>query len=175
MGRPILLLLVAAGCTLSRAAVAPPPPTVVRTTLTESVRTLVAARLAGDGWRGEVLDLSRAGQSADNPDEAWDETSFRVRFAATGPDGGERLLAQPEMAALLRGLRADVRKLVTNAGGENQDTTEGELFRERWLLVPYKLGPTAGWVRVTVGPASGRHEETHSRLELGVRELPARP
>ena len=168
------LVLVAAGCTAGRTTVAPAPPTVVRATLAHTIRTLVEPRLEADGWRGEIVEVSQTGQSASNREEEWDETTLRVTFAARGSDGDPRLLTQPEMAALLRGVRSDVRRLVSGFGGENQDTSDGEVFRERWLACPYKIGDTAGWVRATVGPASHKAEETVTRVELVIREMPAK-
>lgn len=173
--RPVALALplLLAGCMTGRLVHTQAAQTPIRVTITESVREVVAARLeAADAWRGEVVSVSQTGQSATNPGEEWDDTTLTVTFAARGNDGEPRLLTQPEMADLLRGMRSHLRRVVTQFGGENQDTSEGEAFRERWLAVPYKLGTVAGGMRATVGPASHKAEETVSQLVLTVRETP---
>lgn len=171
----IALALMLTGCMTGRLAQTQAPQTPIRVTIAETVREMVAARFeAADTWRGEIVEVSQTGQSASDPGEGWDETTLTVTFAARGNDGALRLLTQPEMADLLRGLRSHLRRVVTQFGGENQDTSEGEAFRERWLAVPYKLGTVAGGVRATAGPASHKAEETVSRLVLTVRETPTR-
>jgi hypothetical protein len=171
----IALPLLLAGCMTGRLTQTQAPHTPIRVTVAETVREMLAARLeATDAWRGEIVGVSQSGQSATNPGEEWDETTLTVTFAATGNDGEPRLLTQPEMADLLRGLRSHLRRVVTQFGGENQDTSEGEAFRERWLAVPYKLGAVAGGMRATVGPASHKADETVSQLVLTVRETPTK-
>jgi hypothetical protein len=175
MPRPRLLLCVLlAGCSVTRNTNPQPPPSAVRTTLDDTIRAVAVRRLAGDGWRATVTDIARSGQSADNPDEVWQESVWVVTFVAHGPDGTPRLLRQPEMAAVLRGMQSSVWGLVWGAGGDVQDPAEGEGFRERWVFCPYKLTGAAGWARITLGPLTGKDEETVSRLELVIRELPAK-
>ncbi len=169
-----LTLLATIGCTTGRSTLAPTQPTAVRSGLIELLRPLVETRLVGDGWRGEVLEITRTGQSAANPDEVWDEVVLGVTFVANTDDGDERLLSQTEMTGVLRALRGDVRRVVSAVGGENQDSAEGEMYRERWLICPYGVGDTVGWVKVTAGPASHKAEETTSRLEFVIRESPVR-
>ncbi len=162
-----------AGCASGRSPMPAPPVTAARTSLIDSAGPIVLKALRGAGWEAEIVDTSKSGQSAVNPDEMWDENPARVTFTARRPGGGPSVLTPDESAAVLRGVRAEVRRFVEASGGEVLDPTDGEAYREKWVVVPYRIDKTAGTARATIGPASGRPEETANRLELVVREQDA--
>jgi hypothetical protein len=165
----VFLLCGSAGCTISRPPT-PPPVTPVRLTLIDSAPAILEGALRGEGWEARVTDTSKIGQTAVNTDEAWDENTAWVTFTARRPAGGPTLLAPEEAAAVLKAVRADVRRLVQAYGGTVGDTTDGEAYREKWVVLTYQLDKAVGTVRVKIGPASGRPEETDNRLEVVVRE-----
>lgn len=167
-------LFALAGCTVGR-PLQPPPPTAVRSILADGVRIEAEKNLAAEGWQFDLLDSSKRGQTAVNDTEEWDENQAWVVFTARkGDDPAPVLLSPTDATPILRGVRADVRKLVSAAGGEVQDTAEGESYRERWVMVSYKVDKVSGWVRACVRAASDLPEETNNRLEITVREQPLR-
>jgi hypothetical protein len=162
--------VVVLGCAVSRSPMPAPPATPVRGTLIDSARSILEKNLRGEGWEAEVTDTSKQGQCAINQEEEWDENSAWVTFTARRPGGGATLLTPVEAAAVLKGVRADVRRLVLGYGGEVLDATEGEAYRERTLTVPYRIDKVAGTARVRIGAATDRPEETANRLDVVVRE-----
>jgi hypothetical protein len=151
-----------------------PPVSPVRTTLIDSAGAILEKNLRGAGWEAELTDPSKRGQTAANPDEEWDENTAWVTFTARRPGGGPTLLTPDEATAVVKGVRADVRRLVLNAGGEVIETTEGEAYREKSVTVTYKIDKVAGSAQVKIGPASDRAEETANRMEVVVREQPVK-
>jgi hypothetical protein len=172
--RLLLVCWAAVGCSVSRSPMPCPPVSQVRSTLIDSARSILESNLRGAGWEAELTDSSRRGQTAVNPDEEWDENSAWVAFTARRPGGGPTLLTPDEAAAVVKGVRSDVRRLVQNAGGEVVETTEGEAYREKWVQVAYRIDKIAGTARVKIGPASDRAEETANRMEVVVREQPVK-
>jgi hypothetical protein len=168
---PILTLLT--GCTIGR-SLQPPPPSVVRTGLAAEVRRLAEKNLTGEGWLIELSETAAQGQSAVNDGEEWDESSFVLLFTARKSEGGQLILSPTDATPVLRGLRSDVRRLVTTAGGEVLETAETETYRERSAMIGYKLDKVTGWVKATIRPASDRPDETMNRLEVTVHEQPAK-
>jgi hypothetical protein len=168
------VLFLAVGCAVSRSPMPAPPVSPVRGTLIDSARSILEKNLRGEGWEAEVTDTSKRGQTAVNQDEEWDETSAWVTFTARRPDGGPTLLTPDEATAVIKGVRADVRRLVQNSAGEVLDATEGEAYREKWVVVSYRIDKIAGTARVKIGPATDRPEETANRMEVVVREQPAK-
>lgn len=175
MRRPLAISLIAlAGCTFGR-PLSPPPPTAVRMILADGVRIEAEKNLTAEGWQFDLLDSSKRGQTAVNESEEWDENQAWVTFAARkGDDPAPVVLSPTDATPILRGVRSDVRKLVSAAGGEVLETAEGESYRERWVTISYKVDKIGGWVRASVRPATDRAEETTNRLEITVREQPLR-
>lgn len=167
------LLTLVAGCTFGR-PMQPLPPTVVRASLADGVRPLTEKSLTGEGWQVHVIDTTREGQTAVNDGEEWDETRVSMTFTAHRPDGPPTLLGPADATPVLRGLRTDIRKLVTTAGGEVLDSAELEAYRERSMVIGYKIDKVSGWVRAAIRPATDRPDETINRLDITVREQPLR-
>jgi hypothetical protein len=106
-----------------------------------------------------------------NANELWDESTAYVTFNAKR--GGPAALVTPsEAAVVLKGIRSDIRRVVTAYGGEVLDSAEGEGYRERWMVIPYKLDRVFGTIRLRFGPATGLAEETTNRLDVVIREQP---
>lgn len=153
---------------------ASPAPTPVRGTLIDATALLLEKQLRSEGWEFQVGDVAKRGQAAVNAEELWDETTASVTFTAKRPDGELKLLRPEESAVLIRGLRSDIRKVIQSWGGEALDTSEGEGYRERWAVIPYKLDRVLGTVRLRFGPATDLAEETTNRLDVVIREQPDR-
>ena len=163
----------AAACTVGRPMTAP-APTPVRTSLIDAATPLLEKQLRNEGWESQVVDTAKRGQTAVNVEEMWDENTATVTFTAKRPDGEPKLLRPEESAVLIRGMRSDIRKVILSWGGEALDTIEGEGYRERWIVIPYKFDRILGTVRLRFGPATDRAEETTNRLEVVIREQPDR-
>lgn len=165
--------LMMVGCTVGRPMTAP-SPTPVRASLIDAAAPLLEKQLRNDGWEFQTGEIAKRGQTAVNAEELWDENTTFVTFTAKRPDAEPKLLRPEESTVLLRGMRSDIRKVIQSWGGEALDTTEGEGYRERWLIIPYKLDRVLGTVRLRIGPATDRAEETMNRLDLVIREQPER-
>lgn len=160
-------------CTISRPMSAP-SPTPVRASLNDAAAPLLEKQLRADGWVFQVVDTAKRGQTAVNAEELWDENTVSVTFTAKRSDGEVKLLRPEESVVLIRGLRTDIRKVIQTWGGEAFDTSEGEGFRERWAVIPYKIDRVIGTVRLRFGPATDLAEETTNRLDVVIREQPDR-
>jgi hypothetical protein len=166
----VLLFGASLGCAGGRSPMPAPPVTALRLTLIDSAQAILEKALHCEGWDAQVTATSKIGQTAVNSDEAWDENTAWVTFTAQRSAGGPTLLTPEESAAVLKAVRSDLRRLIQAFGGEVLDTSEGEAYREKWVAVTYRLDKTIGTIRVKIGPASGRPEETDNRLEVVVRE-----
>ena len=158
------------GCSTSNTSLQNAPSSVVRPSLIASATTLLEKNLKGEGWTAVITETSKRGQTAVNSDEEWDENSAWVTFIARRDNADPRLLTPSEAAQVLKAFRLDIRRLVFNANGDPLDSSEGEAYRERWLIVPYQIDSVSGTVKVTIKAASDKPEETVNRLEVVIRE-----
>ena len=169
-----LVAALAAGCALNRPATTVPAESPVRANLRSAAADILKRNATGDGWEASGLTSDTAGQTAADPDDSWDENTARLTFTPVDPDGRARELTTADLADLLGRVRADVKRAVLAADGEVLDTTDGEQYRERGFELNYKLDKVAGRVRGRAAPASGAADEPAVRLELTVRERPAK-
>ncbi len=163
-------LLLGAGCVIGPKAAPEGIPSAVRTGVAVAAWPCVEMKLRGLGFDAELVTSSRTDNAKADGVDAYYEEASTLAFNARR-DGVPVVLTVAEAAAVLAGVKSDVRKLVTTAGGEVTDTAEGEAYQERTLVVAYRVDRVVGTLQFRLTPADGGAEPSN-RLVVTARESP---
>jgi hypothetical protein len=144
----------------------------VRLPIQDKIIGLIEKQLNRDSWRGAIVSRTDDGRVSTNPTDLWSESSIVLDVEAKREDSSSMVISTEDSVTVLNALRRRLRDLVEDNKGEQLDWTIHEAYRERRLVFRYKSGHVLGWIQIRLFPKSDRPEETLTRFEIIIHELP---